>query len=194
MDLVISNADSNRRFIKPFEKKTMKKKLLPFLVILIFGIIFIIFYKGLEDTNIYTPNLNVKKNIPTFNSKDFYSDISLKSEDFFEPDKIYLLNIWSSWCVPCRQEHPLLMMLAQNDKINIIGLNYKDNKKNAVNFLQELGNPYKKIFIDLDGTKAIEWGAYGVPESFLIYNNKIIKKYIGPLNQNLINEMKQLIK
>lgn len=172
----------------------MKKKLLPFLVILIFGIIFIIFYKGLEDTNIYTPNLNVKKNIPTFNSKDFYSDISLKSEDFFEPDKIYLLNIWSSWCVPCRQEHPLLMMLAQNDKINIIGLNYKDNKKNAVNFLQELGNPYKKIFIDLDGTKAIEWGAYGVPESFLIYNNKIIKKYIGPLNQKLINEMKQLIK
>ena len=172
----------------------MKKKLLPFLVILIFGIIFIIFYKGLEDTNIYTPNLNVKKNIPTFNSKDFYSDISLKSEDFFEPDKIYLLNIWSSWCVPCRQEHPLLMMLAQNDKINIIGLNYKDNKENAVNFLQELGNPYKKIFIDLDGTKAIEWGAYGVPESFLIYNNKIIKKYIGPLNQNLINEMKQLIK
>ena len=134
------------------------------------------------------------KNIPIFNSKDFYSDISLKSEDFFEPDKIYLLNIWSSWCVPCRQEHPLLMMLAQNDKINIIGLNYKDNKKNAVNFLQELGNPYKKIFIDLDGTKAIEWGAYGVPESFLIYNNKIIKKYIGPLNQNLINEMKQLIK
>jgi len=194
MDLVISNADSNRRFIRPFEKKTMKKKLLPFLVILIFGIIFIIFYKGLEDTNIYTPNLNVKKNIPIFNSKDFYSDISLKSEDFFEPDKIYLLNIWSSWCVPCRQEHPLLMMLAQNDKINIIGLNYKDNKKNAVNFLQELGNPYKKIFIDLDGTKAIEWGAYGVPESFLIYNNKIIKKYIGPLNQNLINEMKQLIK
>lgn len=172
----------------------MKKKLLPFLVILIFGIIFIIFYKGLEDANIYTPNLNVKKNIPTFNSKDFYSDISLKSEDFFEPDKIYLLNIWSSWCVPCRQEHPLLMMLAQNDKINIIGLNYKDNKKNAVNFLQELGNPYKKIFIDLDGTKAIEWGAYGVPESFLIYNNKIIKKYIGPLNQNLISEMEQLIK
>ena len=172
----------------------MKKKLLPFLVILIFGIIFIIFYKGLEDTNIYTPNLNVKKNIPIFNLKDFYSDISLKSEDFFEPDKIYLLNIWSSWCVPCRQEHPLLMMLAQNDKINIIGLNYKDNKKNAVNFLQELGNPYKKIFIDLDGTKAIEWGAYGVPESFLIYNNKIIKKYIGPLNQNLISEMEQLIK
>ena len=194
MDLVISDIDINRGFVKLFEKKIMKKKLLPFFVILIFGIIFIIFYKGLEDTNIYTPNLNVKKDIPIFNSKDFYSDKILKSSDIFEPNKIYLFNIWSSWCVPCRQEHPLLMTLSLNDKINIIGLNYKDNKKNAVNFLQELGNPYKKIFIDLDGIKAIEWGAYGVPESFLIYNNKIIKKYIGPLNQNSISEIKQLIK
>ena len=78
----------------------MKKKLLPFFVILIFGIIFIIFYKGLEDTNIYTPNLNVKKDIPIFNSKDFYSDKILKSSDIFEPNKIYLFNIWSSWITP----------------------------------------------------------------------------------------------
>ena len=81
--------------------------------------------------------------------------------------------------------------------INISGagiLNFSQNKKNAVKFLQELGNPYEKIFIDLDGTKAIEWGAYGVPESFLIYNNEIIKKYIGPLNEDLISEIKYLIK
>jgi cytochrome c biogenesis protein CcmG/thiol:disulfide interchange protein DsbE len=86
------------------------------------------------------------------------------------------------------------MTLKQNDQIDIIGLNYKDNKKNAVIFLQDLGNPYEKIFIDLDGTQAIEWGAYGVPESFLIYNNKIIKKYIGPLNEDLISEIEYLIK
>ena len=172
----------------------MKKKLLPFFVVIIFGIVFIVFYKGLEDTNIYTPDLNVKKDIPIFNSKDFYSEKVLKSSDIFEFDKTYLLNIWSSWCVPCRQEHPLLMTLKQNDKIDIIGLNYKDNKKNAVKFLQELGNPYEKIFIDLDGTQAIEWGAYGVPESFLIYNNEIIKKYIGPLNQELADEINLLIK
>ena len=79
-------------------------------------------------------------------------------------------------------------------KLNIIGMNYKDNLKNAENFLKELGNPYKEIFIDLDGTIAIEWGAYGVPESFLIYNNEIIKKYIGPLNQELIDEVNLLIK
>ena len=172
----------------------MKKKLLPFFVVIIFGIVFIVFYKGLEDTNIYTPDLNVKKDIPIFNSKDFYSEKVLKSSDIFEFDKTYLLNIWSSWCVPCRQEHPLLMTLKQNDKIDIIGLNYKDNKKNVVKFLQELGNPYENIFIDLDGTQAIEWGAYGVPESFLIYNNEIIKKYIGPLNEDLISEIKYLIK
>ena len=172
----------------------MKKKLLPFSFVIIFGIVFIVFYKGLEDTNIYTPDLNVQKDIPIFNSKDFYSEKVLKSSDIFEFDKTYLLNIWSSWCVPCRQEHPLLMTLKQNDKIDIIGLNYKDNKKNAVKFLQELGNPYEKIFIDLDGTQAIEWGAYGVPESFLIYNNEIIKKYIGPLNEDLISEIKYLIK
>ena len=62
------------------------------------------------------------------------------------------------------------------------------------NFLKELGNPYKEIFIDLDGTIAIEWGAYGVPESFLIYNNEIIKKYIGPLNQELVDEINLFVK
>ena len=194
MDLVISNIDINRWFFEHPENKTMKKKLLPFFVVIIFGIVFIVFYKGLDDTNIYTPDLNVQRDVPIFNTKDFYSEKALKSSDIFEFDKTYLLNIWSSWCVPCRQEHPLLMTLKQNDKIDIIGLNYKDNKKNAVKFLQELGNPYEKIFIDLDGTQAIEWGAYGVPESFLIYNNEIIKKYIGPLNEDLISEIKYLIK
>ena len=91
----------------------MKKKLLPFFVVIIFGIVFIVFYKGLEDTNIYTPDLNVQRDVPIFNTKDFYSEKALKSSDIFEFDKTYLLNIWSSWCVPCRQEHPLLMTLKQ---------------------------------------------------------------------------------
>ena len=171
----------------------MKKKLLPFFIVSVFGIIFVIFYKGLEDSNIYTPDINVKNEIPVFIAKDFYSDISLNSSDIFEFDKTYLLNIWSSWCVPCREEHPLLMSIKQDSKIIIIGLNYKDSKKNAKNFLKELGNPYKEIFVDFDGTISIEWGAYGVPESLLIYNNKIIKKYIGPLNQKIINDIKQII-
>ena len=172
----------------------MKNKTLPFLLIIVFGIIFSIFYKGLEDSKIYTPDVNVKKKIPVFNTKDFFSGKNLKSSSIFELDKIYLLNIWSSWCVPCRQEHPFLMSLNSDNKVNIVGMNYKDNFKNAENFLKELGNPYEEIFIDLNGTIAIEWGAYGVPESFLIYNNEIIEKYTGPLNQDLIDEINLLIK
>ena len=172
----------------------MKNKTLPFLLIIVFGIIFSIFYKGLEDSKIYTPDVNVKKKIPVFNTKDFFSGKNLKSSSIFELDKIYLLNIWSSWCVPCRQEHSFLMSLNSDNKVNIVGMNYKDNFKNAENFLNELGNPYEEIFIDLNGTIAIEWGAYGVPESFLIYNNEIIEKYTGPLNQQLIDEINLLIK
>ena len=172
----------------------MKNKILPFSIIIFFGLIFFILYKGLDESKIYIPKNNIKNKIPIFYIKDFYSGQTIKSSKIFELDKIYLLNIWSSWCVPCRQEHPLLMKLNLNNKINIIGMNYKDNKENAKNFLKELGNPYKKIITDTDGIIAIEWGAYGVPESFLIYNNKIIKKYIGPLNKELINEIKLLIK
>ncbi len=172
----------------------MKNKTLLFSLIIFFGIIFLIFFKGLKDTKIYTPNLNTKKEVPSFNTKGFFSGKNVKSSGIFKLDKIYLLNIWSSWCVPCRQEHQFLMNLSIDNKVNIIGMNYKDNLKNAENFLKELGNPYKEIFIDSDGTIAIEWGAYGVPESFLIYNNEIIKNYIGPLNQQLIDEINLLIK
>ncbi len=172
----------------------MKNKLLPFSVIIIFGIIFFIFYKGLEDSKIYTPDINTKKEIPKFNTKEFFSGVNVKSSSIFEIDKVYLLNIWSSWCVPCRQEHPFLMNFNLENKVNIIGMNYKDKLNNAENFLNELGNPYTEILIDLDGTIAIEWGAYGVPESFLIYNNQIIKKYIGAINQEIVDEINLLIK
>jgi cytochrome c biogenesis protein CcmG/thiol:disulfide interchange protein DsbE len=88
----------------------------------------------------------------------------------------------------------LLMSLKNEKNIKIIGLNYKDNEKNAENFLTELGNPYYEILEDSNGSKSIELGAYGVPESFLVHQNKIIRKYIGPLNQNLFTEIKNLIK
>ena len=86
------------------------------------------------------------------------------------------------------------MELNTNNPIVVLGINYKDNKENAKNFLSQLGNPYKKIFVDNKGTLSIEWGAFGVPESFIIYNKKILKKYIGPLNEETLLEIKQLIK
>ena len=85
------------------------------------------------------------------------------------------------------------MDLKTNKKIIVVGLNYKDTKRNAKFFLDELGNPYKNIIFDQNGINAIEWGAYGVPESFLIHNGKILRKYIGPLNKDLIKEIKSII-
>ena len=172
----------------------MKNKLIPLLIFLVFIVIFIIFYKGLQNTNIYTPNSKTSFEVPSVSVKLFNSDEIINTLEIFNSDKFYLLNIWSSWCVPCRQEHSILMELTKNDNLEVIGINYKDTKKNANNFLKELGNPYDNIIFDYKGTNAIEWGAYGVPESFLINNNKIIKKYIGPLNEQSMDEIKSFIK
>lgn len=172
----------------------MKDKLFPIFIISIFIIVFIIFYKGLQNENIYTPETKTNNQIPVFSAELFYSKNLVNSSELFSFDKFYLINIWSSWCVPCRQEHPLLMSLSESKKVDIIGINYKDTKNNAESFFNKLGNPYKKIIFDKEGIHAIEWGAYGVPESFLIYNGMIIKRYIGPLNMQLIKEIKLLIK
>ena len=170
----------------------MKIKILFFIYSIIFLIIFFVLYKGLQNSNIYTPILKINKNIPSFKTKIFDND-NFVSEKIFQKDKFYLFNIWASWCIPCRDEHSFLTNLNKEKKIEIIGLNYRDDKKKAKNFLQELGNPYNFILSDEDGTVAIEWGAYGVPETFLIYNNKIIKKVIGPINENSMAEIKMLI-
>tara|TARA_B100001094_G_scaffold44498_1_gene39287 strand:+ start:2543 stop:3061 length:519 start_codon:yes stop_codon:yes gene_type:complete len=172
----------------------MKNKFNLFLIIVIFIFIFVIFYKSLQETNIYTPSVKINNEIPSFSAKLLYSDETVNSQEIFESNKYYLLNIWSSWCVPCREEHALLMDLTKEKNIIVFGLNYKDTKINAQEFLNELGNPYEKIMFDKDGVKSIEWGAFGVPESFLIYNNKVVEKYIGPLNKELIKKIKLLIK
>ena len=172
----------------------MKIKIFPTFLIISLLIIFIIFYKGLQNHNIYTPNTNIEKNIPIFETKIFDSEDTVNSKNFFLDNKFYLLNIWASWCVPCRNEHSFLISLSKKRDIEIIGLNYKDNIKNAKNFIRELGNPYSVIFLDLDGTISIEWGAYGVPETFLIYDKKIIKKIIGPINDDSFAEIEKLIK
>lgn len=172
----------------------MKNKILPIILTFVFIIIFFVFYKGLQNSNIYTPKVEFKKIIPSFEAKIFDSGDKISSNQIFNREKFYLLNIWASWCVPCREEHPYLMNLMKNKDIEIVGLNYKDDIKNAKLFLKELNNPYKIILSDDDGIIAIEWGAYGVPESFLIYDNKIIKKIIGPINNIRILELEELIK
>ncbi len=172
----------------------MKNKLVLFYISLIFIIFFTVFFKGLQQNNIYTPDSKLNNKIPSFSVELFYSKKMINSSEIFGSRKFYLLNIWSSWCVPCRKEHSILMDLTKNENIKIIGINYKDKRNNAMKFLGELGNPYEEIIFDKEGVYAIEWGAYGVPESFLIHEGKIIKRYIGPLDQKLIKKIKLFIK
>ena len=171
----------------------MKKKIIIFLISILLLFIFSIFYKSLKISNLYEPK-NQIRNIPQFSTLTFFEKKEVESKNIFNEDKFYLLNIWASWCIPCREEHPLLLSMSKNDKLSIIGLNYKDNLKNAKEFLNELGNPYKQILIDKNGTLSIEWGAFGVPETYLIYKNQIKKKFVGPLNIKSLKEIEKFVK
>jgi len=103
--------------------------------------------------------------------------------------KVSLVNVWASWCAPCRQEHPLLVELGKADNVQIIGLNYKDKNENALRFLGQLGNPYDAVGVDNNGRGAIEWGVYGVPETFIIGpQGKIIHKHVGPLTPQAMQQ------
>ena len=172
----------------------MRFKIIPIIIIIVFTATFIIFFKGLKNSNIYTPNVDLEKKVPSLVFKSFDTNLDIISENIFNKNKFYLVNIWASWCIPCRDEHKFLMDLKKNKKIELIGFNYKDNFKNATSFLKDLGNPYNIIVSDKDGIASINWGAYGVPESFLIYENKIIKRFIGPINNEDLLEIKKIIR
>ena len=173
----------------------MKNKSSLFIIITVLSFCFVIFYKGLNNSNTYAPKIKDKKNIPIFEAKDFNSSAYLNSEKIFEEDVFYIVNIWASWCVPCRIEHPLLMELSKNQSVKLIGLNYRDNSNNAKKFINEFGNPYSQIIVDNEGTLSVEFGAYGVPETFIIdKNKKIIRKFIGPINKEIVEEIKLIIK
>jgi cytochrome c biogenesis protein CcmG/thiol:disulfide interchange protein DsbE len=173
----------------------MKNKLNLFIIIIFLSFCFGIFYKGLNNSNTYVPKTKDKKNIPIFEAKDFNSNIYVGSEKIFEEDNFYIVNIWASWCVPCRTEHPFLMELSKSQSVKLIGLNYRDNQNNAKDFINEFGNPYSKILIDNDGTLSVQFGAYGVPETYVIgKDKKIIKRFIGPINHEITAEIKLIIK
>jgi cytochrome c biogenesis protein CcmG/thiol:disulfide interchange protein DsbE len=98
------------------------------------------------------------------------------------PGRVTIVNVWASWCAPCRDEHPFLVRLASNPRIALAGINYKDEAENARRFLERYGNPYSAIGVDANGRGAIEWGVYGVPETFIVgRDGKIAFKQIGPI-------------
>jgi len=104
----------------------------------------------------------------------------LESKSF--AGKVTLVNVFASWCAPCREEHPVLLALSQDKRFVMAALNYKDQPENARRFLGEVGNPYQAIGVDAAGRTAIDWGVYGVPETFVIgKDGKIAYKHVGPL-------------
>ncbi|MDP2119999.1 MAG: DsbE family thiol:disulfide interchange protein [Hoeflea sp.] len=103
--------------------------------------------------------------------------------------RLSLVNVWASWCVPCRQEHPILLELARDPRIVLVGINYKDKTENAVRFLDELGNPFAAVGIDPNGKAAIDWGVYGVPETYLVApDGEILFKQIGPFTVDALRD------
>ncbi len=172
----------------------MIKNLKLFLILFSAVGIFFIMLKGLNSTNEYsTENRSTEIN-PNLFYETLYEQNKITLKQITDLSEIYMINIWASWCLPCKEEHSLLMRLKKKN-INIIGLNYKDNKNNAKEFIENLGNPYSEILIDINGTKSIEFGAIGVPETYLIdaNSNQVIKKFIGPLVKQNYEEILKII-
>ncbi len=162
-----------------------------FVFLIITFVLFILFNSLFEDNNYIPKKTNKIENIII---EEFYTGNNFELKKLFGNKKYIIINIWASWCIPCRQEHQFITRLSSINNLKIIGLNYKDKKNNAQNFLDELGNPYDLILKDPKGTKSIFLGAYGVPETFLIDDKlNILKKYIGPINLEILNEIEKLI-
>ena len=153
--------------------------------------IIVIFFVALNIDKRYSTENIVGKKIDNFKIKFLFSDEVFKNEDLLNGEH-YLINIWASWCLPCKKEHPILMKLSEEENLNLIGVNFKDKKNNAESFLKNLGNPYNVILSDADGTNSISFGVFGVPETILIDEKQIvIKKFVGPLDAN---DYKNIIK
>ena len=155
-----------------------------------------VFWQALRKNNNYDTKSLIGNRISNFQLIEIYNDDKYISEYDLKKNKFTLINFFASWCTPCRIEHKYLLNLSkENKQIKIIGINFKDNKVNATNFLNELGNPYDLVASDTEGKASILFGIYGIPESLLIDKNlTIIKKIIGPINENQYKELIKLIK
>lgn len=163
----------------------MKRFLLPlgvFIGLLIFlGI-------GLRLNPREIPSPFIGKPAPTFKLAQLHAaDKSISPQDM--AGQVWVLNVWASWCVSCRVEHPVLMDFARTGVVPVVGLNYKDGRADGIKWLHEFGNPYTLSAFDNDGRVGIDYGVYGVPETFVIDKQGVIRmKYTGPLTREAIDE------
>jgi len=158
------------------------------LPLILFFLLVILLGVGLTLDPREVPSPYIGKAAPSFNLPKLYASTeSISSEDM--KGKVWLLNVWASWCRACRAEHQVINRLVKNHQIEIIGLNYKDGSDQAKQWLEELGNPYVSVAVDSDGRTGIDWGVYGVPETFVVDKQGIIRyKNIGPVYQRDIKE------
>ena len=163
----------------------MMKYLLPlalFLVLVVFLAI------GLSRDPREVPSPLVNKPAPAFSLPQLAKpEQRFKSEEM--RGRVWLLNVWASWCVACREEHPLLLELARARLVPVYGLNYKDERQDALNWLKEFGDPYVMNLVDADGRVGIDYGVYGVPETFVIDREGVIRyKQIGPVTPEALRD------
>ena len=162
------------------------------IIFVIFFFIIGVFYLSLtRETNYNTSSL-INKEVPQFKISYFDKKGFYTKEDLIK-NNYTLINFWASWCGPCRIEHPILMKLSAENNLKILGVNFKDKQELASIFLKDLGNPYRFLLKDIEGKHSVNFGIYGIPESLLINNNIIIKKFVGPLSLDNYKEIKEII-
>jgi cytochrome c biogenesis protein CcmG/thiol:disulfide interchange protein DsbE len=159
----------------------MRKFVIPLAVFVALGVLL---WLGLSLDPKRIPSPLIGKPLPAFTLTSLHEPKKTVTPDSLR-GRVYLLNVWASWCAACRQEHPLLIELARQKAVPIVGLNYKDKRDDALGWLKSLGNPYEMSLIDADGRVGIDLGVYGVPETFLIDKQGLIRyKHIGPITED----------
>lgn len=156
----------------------MKKFLVPIGLFILLGILLAY---GLRLDPRKIPSPLVDKPLPAFSLPTLHDPKKMLGNDDFK-GKVVLINVWASWCAACKQEHPVLMRMASEKRVPLIGLNYKDKHEDAFAVLKADGNPYDLSLVDTDGRIGLDWGVYGVPETFVIDKDGVIRlKHIGPI-------------
>ncbi len=163
----------------------MKRYLLPLLV---FGVLMAFLAMGLSLKPREIPSPLINKPAPTFSLPTLDApDQKISAQDL--RGKVWMLNVWASWCVACRIEHPLLVEFSSTGRVPIYGLNYKDKREDALRWLGNFGNPYIRSLSDTEGLVGIDFGVYGVPETFVIDKSGVIRfKQIGPLTPEVLRD------
>ena len=173
----------------------MKKQLLIIPSILFLLILFIFFYLlTIERNPSEIPSNLLNKNVPKFETESLLKDEKFISSKEFG-NEILLVNFFATWCKPCWDEHIYIKRFSNEKGIRVIGINYKDNSNNAIEWLKNLGNPYSDVPIDKDGRIAIDWGVYGIPETFIVNSKGIIKyRHVGPITKKIYRKINLLIR